>query len=49
MLHCRALVVDALPHAREMQVPLPLSRNVSPQIANIDGGFSCINQRVRSQ
>jgi chromodomain-helicase-DNA-binding protein 1 len=28
MVHCRALVFDALPHAREMQVPFSLSRSV---------------------
>ena len=32
MFHSRALVAHALPHAREMQVPLPLSRNLSSRV-----------------
>jgi chromodomain-helicase-DNA-binding protein 1 len=28
MFHSRAVVAHALPHAREMQVPLPVSRNL---------------------
>jgi hypothetical protein len=45
MIHFRAVVADALPHAREMQVPLP---HISPLNAN-DGESSCLDQRIRSQ
>jgi hypothetical protein len=48
MIHRRALVADALPYAREMQVLLPpLPKRFS--LNSNDGGSSCLDQRVRSQ